>query len=214
MGLSDFLKYVAGEAAVISQAPLIFFTAVVVVGGIAYAIARWAYATIVSHKDATIASLEARVRLRDDQLANKLQSTTPDEAKALIAALQDQVAKLQPRRLTEVQRQALLEHAQAPLDVTWRMGIRWYGFAPDAELYARDFVDLFRQAGWDVAATRVIGGGHDRGVILAVGDPENLTDLERTIRRAFEKAGLQLALVQNDDAKKQPGLMIGFREDQ
>jgi hypothetical protein len=214
MGLSEFLRYVAGEAAAIAQAPLIFFAAVVAVCGVAYAIARWAYSTIIAHKDAVIASLEARVKLRDDQLANKLESTPPDEARAMIAALQDQVAKLQPRRLTEPQRQAFIDGARAPSGSEWRIKIRWYGLVADAEMYARDFILLFADIlGWKVvAATRQLGGGNDYGIVLAVGDLSNLTDAERALRSAFERAALRITTVQNDDAKE-PGLVIGYRED-
>lgn len=97
MGWAELLKYISSEAAVISKAPLTFATALLGVFTVTYVIVRWAYATIISHRDAQIRSLEDRLKLRDDQLANKLASVPPNEAEAMIEELQRNLAELQPR---------------------------------------------------------------------------------------------------------------------
>jgi hypothetical protein len=210
MGIGDFLKYVAGEAAVIAQAPLIFFTAILVMCGIAYALARWAYSTIISHKDATIASLEARVKLRDDQLVNKLASTPPDEAKALIAALQDQVSKLQPRRLTAVQRKTIADLARVPTSGSWSLRLNWNGMASDAERYAGDFKECLGSAGWSVRGTRTIGGMHFEGLRLNVPSPGALQPPAAALKKALEQASVPFVLAQRD-TKESVELYLGFR---
>jgi hypothetical protein len=136
MGLGDFLKYVAGEAAVIAQAPLIFAAAVIVVSGLAYAAARWAFGTVISQKDATIASLEARIKLRDDQLANKLQSTPPDEAKSIIQSLEARLNKLAPRRLERDHVEAIANRIGLPSGTTYKIAV---GLRPTLSLYLAVF---------------------------------------------------------------------------
>ena len=57
---------------------------------------RWAYATVVRHKDAEIGSLKTLV----DSYKDKLDGATPDEAQARIAELERTVQRLKPRSLT------------------------------------------------------------------------------------------------------------------
>jgi hypothetical protein len=81
--MDEFLKHVAGEWETIKQAPLIFLAAVLVIGAMIYAALRWQYGARIDH-------LEARIRLRDDELRqfkNELHVSTPDEAARKIEEL-------------------------------------------------------------------------------------------------------------------------------
>jgi hypothetical protein len=109
------IKQIFGEeeARVIAQA-LPAFIGAVLAGAllfstvIAFAL-RCRWKGVVGHKDARIEALEERVRLGDDQLSNKLQTTPPDEARQMIDALQAQISRLAPRRVPETARSAILE---------------------------------------------------------------------------------------------------------
>jgi hypothetical protein len=213
MGWGEFLKYVLSEAAVIGQAPLIFSAAVIVVGGLMFVVARWAYSTVNSHKDARIGTLEAMIKLRDDQLSNKFNTTPPDEAKALIAALQDQVSKLQPRRLTQEQRATIRDVARAPAGEQWFIDLKWNGMASDAERYAQDFRECLGLAGWAVRGNRIIGAGSDEGLFVIVADEGALPPSLTALLKALEMAAIKYEIDRTSTRGTAPQLFIGFRPD-
>lgn len=210
MSWETILRALASEGAVIAAAPLSFAAALLVASGLVFLIARWMYSTVIAHKDARISSLEERVKLRDDQLSDKFQSTPPDEAKALIAALQEQVAKLQPRGLTDAQKKAIASRVGPPDGSEWRLRVRWNGLAFDAEAYAEEFMAILEQTGWKVHGIREIGGGGERGVILHVGDDKHLSSVELVLSEALTNAGIAFKVVQQEAAKAQPLLYIGY----
>jgi hypothetical protein len=101
MGFDQITKYLLQEVAVIRQAPVSFTLASLVVLGLGYGALNWAYSSIVTQKDAKIATLEERIRLRDDQLANRLSSIPPEEARTLIQKLETRLNELSPRQLSD-----------------------------------------------------------------------------------------------------------------
>jgi len=60
---------------------------------------RWAYSTVIEHKDAEINSLKTQLNSYQD----KLDGATPDQAQARIAALERAVRGLKPRSMTNEQ---------------------------------------------------------------------------------------------------------------
>ena len=206
MGLVDeILKHLVEEAAAISQAPLAFVACVLVAVAIIWIILNWRYAVVATHKNERIASLEERVKLRDDQLNNKVQSTSADEARKLIEALQARVAELAPRTLTKEQRAILTRGLLPPNGTEWNIRLTWDGLTPDAETLAEEFQLVFREAGWRVIATRNIGSS-GKGMVLnaSLDDPAALA-----LRKALHDAGVGFTLETGPGARH---FHIGRRE--
>jgi hypothetical protein len=173
---------------------------------------RWKWSTLVAHRDARIGSLEERVKMRDDQLNNKFQTTSPDEARQMMEALRAQVARLTPRRLPKEKRPALLEQLRLPPGgPKQRVDIEWEALIFDAEMLAQDLVSLFDTAGWDVGGSREIGGDPKSGIMLAVINPSNLTPTEIAVRTVLEQSGLTFNLV-GDKSNAVPAIHIGHPE--
>jgi hypothetical protein len=211
MGLGDFLKYVAGEAAVIAQAPLIFAAAVIVVSGLAYAAARWAFGTVISQKDATIASLEARIKLRDDQLANKLQSTPPDEAKSIIQSLEARLNKLAPRRLERDHVEAIANRIGLPSGTTYKIEILHDGSCSDCSRFAADFVSLFGSVpGWEAVKGMVLGPGSlpPTGIGVCIAQAAKPSAAARTVMEAFRSANIKYDVLQMPPHDADVGLLV------
>jgi hypothetical protein len=167
MGLVDeILKHLVEEAASISQAPLAFIACLLLAAAFMWIVLNWRYAAVAAHKNERIACLEERVKLRDDQLNNKVQSTSGDEARKLIEALQARVAELAPRTLTKEQRATITQGLHPPHEAAWSIRLTWDGLAPDAETLAEEFQSVFRDAGWRVIATRNIGSS-GKGMVLS-----------------------------------------------
>jgi hypothetical protein len=85
---------------------------------------------------------------------DKLSGASPDEAKALINNLEQQLTnlkgKVEPRRLTEEQRRLIMENATLPEGTTYRISIQ-NELGSDTTEYAGDFDNALRQTpGWQV----------------------------------------------------------------
>jgi hypothetical protein len=212
----QIIKQIFGEeqVRVIAQALPVFIVAVLA-GALLFstliALAlRWRWRGVVGHKDARIEALEEHVRLRDDQLSNKLQTTPPEEARQMIDALQAQIARLTPRRVPEAVRPVILDTLRRPLDTTRAIALSWDAPTPDAEILARDFNTLFREAGWDVGESREFDSGLPAGITLTVTDPASSCD--RAAKNALEWAGLPFNVV-SDSSNRFPHIQIGPREE-
>lgn len=186
----QFIKYILGELAVIAQIPLTFAAASLVVGGIVYAATNWAYASILLQKEAKIATLEERIKLRDDQLANKLATTPPDEAKVMIEKLEARLNRLAPRHLDDAKQAILLERLRLPRDVNHRIEINHEGTCGDCNLFAAEFSAIFEKAGWSVENGMVIGIPNMplSGIAFRVGNAQNLSQVEQQVADAMRAA--------------------------
>jgi len=183
----QFLKYVAGEARMILDAPLAFIASVLAMTGLVYAAMRWRYGRVISH-------LEERVKFRDDRLAEyreKLHTGSPDEAKAKIDALENRLAQLQPRRLTDQQRCRLRDVARDAGN-PYSIQIAYDVGCPDGQVFSGDFRAAFANAGWRVTRTAVLGGREvpTSGRGLQVADTKKLTSAELVVHNALVQAGI------------------------
>jgi hypothetical protein len=70
----DFLTYLAREGAVIWQAPVTFLIAVVLAGLVAFALARWAYATRLEHSQSRLDSANSTIEMLEKRLDRAEQS--------------------------------------------------------------------------------------------------------------------------------------------
>jgi hypothetical protein len=204
--LQWILDQLGQQWAVIQGAPIIAIGYAALVAVLIWLIQRWAYGTLIAHKDGRIAHLEERVRMRDDQLSNKFQTTSPDEARELIATLQAQVKRLTPRRVSKANREAILEKLRVPEDETWGIGISWDAPTPDAERLARDFISLFSVSDWSVADSREFDSDIPAGITLFVPDMD--TAEVSAAKAALELSELPFATV-IDRTAAHPHLQIG-----
>lgn len=88
--LQEFLDHIAREWGVITQAPMTFIAATLVMAALAYGASRWRFG-------GTIESLQHRLALKEDQLADyrdKLKGASPDEARARLDGLESRVEEL------------------------------------------------------------------------------------------------------------------------
>ncbi|MDV2496492.1 MAG: hypothetical protein RX316_09850 [bacterium] len=82
----ELLDFVLKELEVISQAPTIFFAAVLLLGGVIWYIHRWYYDKQLSDKDATIGLLEQQIKFSDEaaHIQSEIEGIQPSlEAEAL-----------------------------------------------------------------------------------------------------------------------------------
>lgn len=190
--------YLAGEWAVIVSAPLTFVTQAIAIGVIMWLIQRWAYGTVISHKDGKIAHLEERLKMRDDQLSNKLQTTPPAEAQELIKALQSQIEAMKPRRLTEQQRTAISSGAIARGGATYNLSIVRDMGSADAEAYTDDLIRAFQNLqGWTISPAAALGVSMKAacGLALCVQNPQNLSPPERIVFDVLQSSGVEFEML-------------------
>ena len=123
----------------LTQVGVPFVIAVFLASGIIWGVLKWGYGREMSLLE---------------QYKDKLSGVSPDEAKALINNLEQQLTnlkdKVEPRRLTEEQRRLIIENAALPEGTTYRISIQ-NELGSDTPEYAGDFDNAFRQTpGWQV----------------------------------------------------------------
>lgn len=177
----------------ILQAPATFAIAIVILAGIIWGAMNWTYSSQVTN-------LQSRLSLRDDQIADyktKLEGATPDEAKNRLEALELQVKALSPRRLTEEQKDKIIQSLKGvsgTIEIAQDMG------APDAKAYRGDLALAFQAAGWIVSLPAVLGLGNPppTGVGLMVGNPAAMQPIELATKRALEAAAIVFDIQQQN----------------
>ena len=148
----DILKYVAGEWDMISQAPVSFVIAVLII-----AIVIWLFRRSLYTGQITL--LNERLKLRDDQLGDlqkKLHADSPADALFKIGELTAKVDALSIGRwdpLTESQIQNLRHQLKAILPSQIKIQI-----TDDARALGYGIDLAFQDNGWEIEAVRLIGG--------------------------------------------------------
>src|SRR5687767_13248161 len=98
----------------VASAPVLFVGAVLVLVAVVWGILHLSYRTILSNKDRHIAAIERRIAAYRDAVSG----ATPDEARRRIDAMELELKtlrlRLQPRRITAEQRQAILDRSRLP----------------------------------------------------------------------------------------------------
>jgi hypothetical protein len=189
VSMGDFIKYIADEWHVIWQAPVTFIAAILAVCGLVWAAMEFRYRSVID-------SLNERIRLRDDQIAQvreKVGTASPDEIRARIDQLEAQVRGLAPPRLTEDQKQRLsgmLRNHQGKCAIAHDVAA-----APMRGLLA-DLIGSFRDAGWAITTPVVMGPGMhpSHGIGIKVSDANNLTAVQDGVLNAFRAAKIEFDL--------------------
>lgn len=190
-------KWLAGEWAVITHAPVTFVAAVIVIGFLIWKAVAWQFSTQLQNTKSTLALREAQLQDYKD----KLSGATPDEARARMDALEarldqiaPQIAALGPRRVSADKRQAMLpvldrcrgSHVSIASDAA----------STDAAQLSKGLVAAFNGAAWNVQTPMILGIGNPppSGIGLKVGDPAQLTAEEQCVADALSAAELEFDL--------------------
>lgn len=186
--------------ALISQAPWAFgAVTLIIIVVVSFVVNRL--------KAEQIASLEGRLKLRDDEIADykrKLSGATPDEAKNRIEVLEREVASLRPRVLSNDQIDAIANEAQiAPGNVSIIYDMAY----PDGPRIAQQLISAFKRAGWGASNGIVGGPGHmpDEGLTVHLHSIAERTASEHALIKALRAADLpfsEMSKTSQDTAAK------------
>jgi hypothetical protein len=194
--LDTFIKHILGEVRMIADAPTSFVIAVLATALLIWIALDWRYGGIISNKDSEIVIVKAQ---RDDYQA-KLGGSSPDQAKARIDDLENQLrvlrGQVEPRHLRPEQRQAITQSARVAGGMH-ALIIVHEGGRPDCPLLAADFENVFRNAGWQVGNGVVMGPAQrpTRGIALMIPDPNNLSADAEVLQRALRAAQIEVELM-------------------
>jgi hypothetical protein len=197
--MPSWLERLRKEATTVASAPLLLASVVLLAIVVIWGALHWSYRAVLAGKDSHIAMLERRVA----EYRESLRGAAPDEAERRIEALETEVKtlrlRLHPRRLTAVQRQAILDRSRLPA------GARPYGLTV---LYERDCSDCQPFAG-DLASTLDASGSwtvsmepaappFERphwGVAVSVPDPLRPPPEGVILQEALRSAGLPFTVI-------------------
>jgi hypothetical protein len=197
----ELLRYLwdraVSEGGVVSGAPMLFFGAVLFASAVAafgiWAAISWSYSSRFEGQASTLSSLESRLKLKDDQLADyksKLDGASPDEARKRLAQLELQVKALSPRRLSEEQKAAIsrsLAGSKARIDIMQDAA------AAEIKPLSADLASAFMAADWAVNIPVVMGinAPPPSGVGLRGLPSGSLSPAQARVKAALEAAKIE-----------------------
>lgn len=185
--LEEIQKYLLGELAVLSKTPLTILLAVALIGIGVWRLMEWAYRHRLSGAQEEVQRLNRQVK----DYRDKLEGATPDQAKARLDELERQVHELMPRKMTQVQKQAL-ERELRPLGTTHSITICHDMSCTDGKRYADEFSYMFGQVlKWPTGSASVLGPGTPPPTGLAIRTRGAIpTPLEASVIEAFRRVGV------------------------
>jgi hypothetical protein len=209
--LEQVLTHVAAETRAIAAVPVAFIGSLLVLAGIVYVAMRWRYGVVIS-------DLEERLKVCSERVAEfckKLNTQSPDEAKAHLDAIEAQLAALRrqvpPRRLTDRQRVLLRDAIVRPVRVACSIEIEHDMSCSDCKAYAQDFCSVFAAIpGWRVNALGFYNLEEvpSSGLGLRVIDPTNLTNTEFIVLNALQQAGIPHDVIRGRSQQTDVGLLV------
>lgn len=184
--LGDFFTYLASEASVIADAPVIFAMAVLASAAIVWWLANLRFGGVID-------SQRERLHSRDEKIADykiKLEGAEPEEARAHIKDLEARLARLEPRRLTDTQQETMSRHLAAAAGV---IDVVFDGACVDGRAFSAGFGAVFQKAGWRVGFPMVFGIGDPpaTGLKVTVKDLNRLSEADHALFTAMDASGLR-----------------------
>lgn len=193
LSMNDPIQFLKDNWAVVIEAPWVFVTMVVIIGGGGVAVGRTWLNRTISNLKSDIATLENRHIAKDERIAeyqSKLNGATPDEARSLISGLERRLAALEPRNLDPEQSRILSTHlVKKPGSIKL---IRDMGSSESSKIYAQ-FGTLLRKLGWDLMEGGVMGLGNPppTGIAVQSHAGEMLTEDAKTLIAALRAADIE-----------------------
>ena len=188
MGWADIETILLGEWAVFGRA-LYIIAGIAAAGGAIWMLVNWRYGGIIASLRTRLRRAEERYRGFDREFPGK----TAAEVAARVHRLERHLASLPPRRLTDGQKQAIVNVGSPPPTAS-TVAIVHDSKSPEVGRYARDFVDAFKATpGWNVVSelypmpvniTTV-------GVAVCLADLANPTGVELLVQQALRDAEIE-----------------------
>jgi hypothetical protein len=201
--LETFIKYILGEFRMIADAPVSFIVSVLGAALLIWTVLNWRYEGII-----TI------IKTQRDDYHDKLGGASPDQAKARIDELEEQLNILrrqtEPRHLTSEERSSITQNARVPPGTRLGLTIVHEGGCPDCPHYAADFERVFRDAGWFVQNGVVMGPAQRlaKGIALMVPDATHLSADADLLRRALRAAHIEVEIMQSPQVPGGPSIQL------
>lgn len=195
-------KFLSDTWAVFSQTPVATTVVFITVFVSGFSLGRYL-------SNSRIGDLEERVRLRDDQLANKLATTPPEQALEMIRALEGRVSDLHVRRLTAQQRSAIETVCNRKGEDPFSIQIYQDGIGSDGLL--ADMLALFAKLpGWTLGTGFQITDAPPTrtGLVVNVADVGHPTTAEALVTSAFRTAGLDFEVREAPERSSDVELLI------
>jgi hypothetical protein len=207
--MPGWLEELRREAKAVASAP--FLLAAIVLSALVaiWGALHWSYRATLSAKDRHIVVLERRVA----EYRESVSGVTPDEAKRRIEALEIELKtlrlRLQPRRLTATQRQAILDHSRLPAGA--RPSALTVGYeldCADCKPFAEDLASALQTSeGWH-PGVEILSPPVERpryGLGIRVPDPLRPSPEAVFLQRALRSAELAFTMV---GAAADPSLVL------
>lgn len=166
-----------------------FVLAVAIVAFVAWKIAQREYATRLTNAASDYQSLERQL----NEYKNKLSGATPDEAKARLNALELEIARLKPKKLTPEQIRTFTGVLQAHRGAVMLISD---GHEPHGRRLRHQFAPAFTEAEWEVT----VGSSNDpsrtvpEGLIVMLRPEGARTISEKLVVEALDAAGVAYAV--------------------
>ncbi|HEX2215611.1 MAG TPA: hypothetical protein VHG27_02780 [Xanthobacteraceae bacterium] len=187
------------EARAVASAPILSAIALALSLAIIWGIVHWSYGAALENRDNHIAQLERRV----SEYRDKLNGATPDEAKKRIEGLETEITtlrvRLQPRRLTPVQRQAIIDRSRLPSGATPNaLTVSHEEKCSDCAQFAADLIEALRTAEGFVLETGIVAGLSRRpryGLAIRVPQPLRPPPEAVMLQQALRSAGVAFDVI-------------------
>jgi hypothetical protein len=196
--MDDEVQGLRRQLGAIASAPLLFAVAVLALAAVVWGVLHLSYQAVLSSKDRHIAALERRIAEYRDVVAG----ATPDEARRRIEAMELELTtlrlRLQPRRITAEQRQAILDRSRLPAGAAMRAVTVVTGEdCSDCAAFAAELAAaLHGSQGWTVnTATASKLPVTRAGLAIRVADRLRPPPDAMVLRRALQSAGLEHAML-------------------
>ena len=182
--IDNIKTYLFDELDVLIGAPFTFVLGFSASASLVWLALSWRYGGVIE-------TLKARIAARDDQIAeykSKLAGATPDQARALIDALEARLRRLEPRRINpEVLREMIEILRFHPGSVYVAQDMQ----SPDARGLAVALSSVFNSASWEVRSPMVGGPANppSEGIAVTVRDLNNLSERDRALFAAMDLVG-------------------------
>jgi len=153
----------------------------------------------VSSRDSTISNKDSEIALlrsQRDEYKNKLSGASPDEAKARIEALEARLSAIEPRRLGQSTRAALVAALKSPSDPQYSVSIS-VDMTGDGRQYGSDLKEVLRDAKWAVADFSVLTGVRPpSGIAISFADTNNPTPEAKLLMSTLRSANIPFDILQ------------------
>ena len=186
------------QISAVASAPLLCAVAVLVIAAVIWGILQVSYRAVLANKDRHIALLERRVA----DYRNVAGGATPDEARRRTEAMETELRtlrlRLQPRRVTPEQRQAIIDRSQLPAGAPARaVTVISEENCSDCAAFAAGLVEALRAShGWNLNTSNVANLPDSRaGLAIRVPDRLRPPPEAMVLQHALRSAGLEFTML-------------------